>query len=65
MIDIFKKYTAKEACSLIGCNLETLLPILKKMSKKKKCSVWERGESYLISGGEIKVIEYMLRNDYV
>ena len=64
-IDIFRKYTAEEACVIIGCNLKTLLPILKKMSKKKRCGVWERGETYLVMGGEVKVIEYGLRQSNV
>lgn len=62
MIDVFRKYTLEEACTLIGCDVKTLLPILKKMSKKKRCGVWEKGKSYIIDGGEVKVIKYGLEN---
>lgn len=61
-IDIFHKYTSEEVCTLIGCNMKTLLPILKKMSKKKRCSVWEKGDTYLVGGGEVKVIKYGLEH---
>ena len=60
MIDIFKKYTPEEACTFIGCDLKTLLPILKEMSKKKRCGVRTRGDSYSILGGEVSVIKYRL-----
>jgi len=59
-IDIFRRYTAEEACVIIGCNLKTLLPILKNMSKKKRCGVWEKGDTYVMDGGELKVIKYGL-----
>lgn len=62
MIDIFKKYTPEETCALIGCDLKTLLPILKEMNKKKRCSIKKRGDSYTILGGEVTVIKYKLES---
>lgn len=64
-IDIFKKYTSEEVCTLIGCTMKILLPILKKMAKKKRCGVWEKGETYTILGGEVKVIRYGLEQSNV
>ena len=61
-IDIFKKYTPEETCALIGCDMKTLLPILKKMAKKKRCGVREKGDSYVILGGEVRVIKYGLEH---
>lgn len=61
-IDIFHKYSPEETCTLIGCDMKTLLPILKKMSKKKRCGVREKGETYNILGGEVKVIKYGLEH---
>lgn len=62
-INIFHKYTPEEACVLIGCNMKTLLPILKEMSKKK-CGVKKKRDTYNILGGEIKVIKYKLEHTY-